>query len=396
MILANPNGDVPSNYAKEDDVRAGIDEYIARNGVAASTIKAYFVDRNKEIVTVTNGEDHGQGQCGSAPGLTNPCEVGENHEIPWQRGVMGVTIISTAQTGSIFAGALGWDTLSGAARSSAYIFVQTTTGDISVQPIAIFRRPENYREFEFNQVYTLIESDSTQGGGNWGWVNWNGQSSSAQSIQALINCGYNPGTRTHDEWVARCPSGANTVGEGPTIHYTSTLVSPFGPDDTMPGVTPLPVYYLRYGRGLTGWWVQASSGAVNSNCNDFLNRVEVGGEWELYNGVLKEGANFYIPIFDKVYDTGGSTGLRYHLRQIVKFFIRKPVPNANTDPDPDVSCRPRAVATPTWCPTCPPSPTPVTTHWFIRGKAKSFYSNNASGELGDLRSTFGHIVALDR
>ena len=396
MVLANPDFDVPSSGSKEDAVRAAINEYIVRNGVVANTVKAYFVDRNKEIVTVSQGEDRGQGHCGSAPGLGRPCEVSENGEIPWQRGVIGVTLISTAKTDSMFAGAMGWDTLSSAARSTAFIFVNTTTGDINVQPIALFRDPNNYQEFEINQIYTLIEGENTQGGGNWGWVNWNGLSSSAQAIQALINCGFNPGTATYAAWVARCPGHPNVDGQGPTLHYES-----IPPEGTyLPSVIERRVPYLRYGPGMTGWWVPASSGAVNSNCNDFIQRVEQGGEFEYYPEGLREGATFYIPIFDKVHDVGGSTGLRYHLRQIVKFFIR--IPTGNNDPDPDVSCRPRPMPTSTAtcvggvCPTSTPGGGGNQTHWFIRGKAKSFYNNVDSGELGDLRSSLNHTVALDR
>src|SRR5688572_11511629 len=187
MILNNPDGDVPSNNVKEDAVRTAINDYIVRNGVAANTVKAYFVSRNKEIVTVSQGEDRGQGHCGSSAGLGRPCEVGENGEIPWQRGVVGVTLISTAQTDSIFAGVMGWNTLSGAARSTAFIFVNTTVGDINVQPIAIFRRPENYEEFRFGQIYTLIDDANQQGSGSWGWVDWNGEGSSATNIRALID-----------------------------------------------------------------------------------------------------------------------------------------------------------------------------------------------------------------
>src|SRR5688572_1926384 len=170
MRLANPDGDVPSSGAKEDEVRTAINEYIVRNGLAANTVKSYFVNRNKQIVTVGMGEERGQGRCGSVPGMIGPCEVGENGEIPWQRGVIGVTLISTAQTDSIFAGLMGWNTLSSAARATAFIFVNTTTGDINVQPIALFKEPETYVEFEIDRVYTLIEGGETQGGGNWGWV----------------------------------------------------------------------------------------------------------------------------------------------------------------------------------------------------------------------------------
>ena len=395
MVLANPTADVPSSAAKEDAVRTEIDNYITSNKGNASTVEAYFVNANKEIVTVANGEDHGQGQCGSAPGLTRPCQVGENSGIPWQRGIVGVTLLSRVDTPSIFVGVLGWDRVGGAARSTAFIFVTTSTGDINVQPIAIFRRPENYQEFQFDQIYTLIDDAGSQGSGSWGWVDWNGEGSSATNIKSLINCGFNPGTLTHAAWVARCPAFAGVVGEGPTLHYAS--VPPAG--TYLPSTTEQRVPFLKYGPGMTGWWVNGSTGAVISNCKDFQDKVMTGTETENYGGVMRSGITFYVPIFDNTYQPGGSTSLRFHLRQIVKFFFRKPVGSWNSDPDPDVSCNPRTAPTATVCALCTPYPTPTPasqSHWFIRGKAKSFYSNNASGELGDLRSSFGHLVVLDR
>ena len=397
MVLLNPNGDVPSNNVKEDAVRQTITDYIIANGVNPNTVKAYFVNANKEIVTVHNGEDHGQGQCGSAFGSSRPCQIGLNDGIPWQLGILGVTLISTAQTDSIFAGALGWNTLTGEARSSAFILVNTISGDINVQPIAIFRRPENYEEFRFGQTYTLLDGNVTQGGGQWGWIDWNGQSSSRQAILDLINCGFNPSS-THEQWVARCP-GTQTNGEGPTRHFTSTLPATTYLPHPAP-MNPGP-RYLKYGPAMSGWWVGGSSGSPTSSCRDFWDRVNRGGE---YDG-LREGVYLFFPIFDKTHDVGGASGLRFHLRQIVKFFVGKPVGTYNNpSPADDVSCTPVTPPAPTPCPvgTVCPTPTPLPSggggniKWFIRGKAISFYDNAASGELGDLRSSLGHTVTLDR
>jgi Flp pilus assembly protein TadG len=386
----------PSPASQEDAVRDAINTYITANKAGVGTVTAYFVNKDKQIVTVASGENHGSGTCGSSQGPNNPCEVGSNGEIPWELGVDGVTLISQAQSGSFFAGVMGWNTLQGGARSTAFIFNPTAVSNINVQPLALFRRPDDYQEFQFGQIYTLLDGDVTQGGGNWGWLDWNGNGSSRTMIQNFINCGFNPSDTTQAQWLARCPSaGNNTDGEGPTQHYRSTL-----PADTyLPEANVTLVHYLKYGAGMSGWWIAGSSGSPNSSCTDFWNKVHAGGQWDGRD----EGVYIYFPIFDNTYDTGGATGLRFHLRQIVLFFVKKPTGTLqNPDPSDWISCRPMA-------PTATPQPTATPTgaspaspdssggtHWYIQGRAKSFYSNNASGELGDLCASLSHFVGLDR
>ena len=377
LLDPNNNGNLPGTAAQEDAIRSSLEQYVAANKVVTDTIEAYFVNRNKQIVTAVIGEDHGQGHCGVA----RPCQVGENGMVPWNIGAVGITVKTRSETGSFFMGALGWNTVASAARATAFIGVTTTTGNIAVQPIALYTRTVDINNIQFDTWYTLLDGDVQQGSGNWGWVNFNGQASSSTVIEAWFYCGFNPSVDAN-QWVTSwCPSPnryQNAAGYGPTRHYVSANTPSYDPANT-----PTYVPYLKYGPGSAGWWVEASSGAVNSSCQEFQNMVQSRAT----NTPDGNGVYLNFPIFDEVRQPSGGSTLRYHLRAVARFFIRPT----------DVSCRPNSIPTPTPCAGCP-TPTPTngnSTRWLVVGKAKNFYESSGSGELGDIRRAFFRTVFLD-
>ena len=374
---------------QERQIRTTIEQYAAANGVAANTIQAYFVNAQKQIVSVQANGNVGN-PCGTAGGLS-PCQVGNNGEVPWNLGAIGVTVSGRAETGAYFVRILGWNTISATARATALVEITSSTSDITVLPLGLFTSTINIDNIQFGQVYTLINGDGSQGGGQWGWVDFNGNGGSATVSKAWLSCGFNPSV-TQARWPIWCPSYTQANGWGPTQHYRSTI-NP-NPADFHPEALPVMVRFLQYGYRAAGWWLAASSGTVNSACQVLYDHV--------YNTSTNTpdglGAYLYFPVFDATYDNGNQ-GLAYHVRIIASFFLNKPTGNSKQSGQ-DISCRPQTLPTAT-----PNPPTPTATpvgggggnvKWFILGKAMRFYDNTSSGQIGDIFHAFGRTVALDR
>src|SRR5215218_10780340 len=82
MIYDNPNGDVDWNGTYELNIRTAIDTYAAMNGVMTTTLESYFINDDKQVITVNNGVGRDGERCGNAE-PRGPCEVGENGRVPW-------------------------------------------------------------------------------------------------------------------------------------------------------------------------------------------------------------------------------------------------------------------------------------------------------------------------
>jgi hypothetical protein len=385
MVRDNPGGDVDYNHTVELEIRAAINEVAARNGVVTTTLKAYFVNDDGQLITVNNGINRGQGNCGVSQ-ARGPCEVGDNGRVPWTLGAKGIDVIGTAETESFFMRIIGWDKVSGAADATAYMGVGAMADNISLLPIGLFTNTVDIHNLVEGQHYQLIDATLDNGSGNWGWVDYNGRGVSATTARAWLECGFNP-SATEAQWRATwCPDHRNAPGWGPTQHFM-----PLGegawpawaadPDD------PTFIHAIVYGEEHHGWWLRGSSGSVNANCKDLEDRVDRAGA---------AGIDVLFPIFDIVEPLGGTDSM-YHVRIIVAFRL------INHGARRDVSCRP---SNPTPIPTSttlPGTPTPTAippapnrTKWRIEGDAIRIYSSSSSGRHGDLRHTSVPVVFLDR
>ena len=389
MITDNPDGDVDGSAAVEGVIRSAVEQYAAQNGVITSTMQIYFVDDYKQIVTVNVGLDKGKGNCGiGQPG--GLCEVGQNGLVPWTIGAKGIYAKGTAETDTFFMKLLGWDKAGAAASATAFIGVGAMADNVSLVPLGLYGTSGgaaggiDIDQIKIGGHYVLIDSTLDTGSGNWGWVDYNGQGTSATTVRAWLTCGFNPSV-TQSQWeTSWCPKYSNAPGWGPTRHYVS--MSP--PADWVPGPdpsNPSPVYpyYLKYGLKENGWWLRGSSGAVNSNCQDFKDRADASGS---------TGIEVLFPFFDRIIPAGG-TDSYYHVRVVFAFQVKEGY----------VTCKPTAAPTPTVCPvgvTCPPPPTPIPgggkTKWHIEGDATRIFSSAASGRHGDIRRTSVPVIFLDR
>jgi hypothetical protein len=256
--------------------------------------------------------------------------------------------------------------------------VGAVADNISLVPIGLFTSTLDIENIVEGQRYTLIDSTFDAGSGNWGWVNYTPDGGSANVVKAWITCGYNPSIRAN-QWATWCPDYRNANGGwGPTQHYIP-LHDPNDDESYLPDPNATFVYSIVYGEKWDGWWLHGSSGAVNSNCTDFKDRVD------RQNG--GNGITVLFPIFDdRIADTG--SGTRFHVRIIVAFLMKRG----------DVTCRPAALPTATPCSGCPtptPDPNGNKTKWHIEGVAQHIYSTSSSGRHGDLRHNKVHVIFLE-
>jgi Putative Flp pilus-assembly TadE/G-like len=372
MILANPDYDVPGTATQETDILNSIYQYAALNNVPTNTLQAYFVTSSKQVVSVASNPG---GTCGST--LAQACQVGQNGEVPWELGAIGINIKSRAASGSSFMRLIGWDSLAASASATAFMGVGASQDDVSLVPIALFTDTTNIN-YVPGTTYTLLDADTTLGSGNWGWVDFNGSGTSATTVGAWLTCGFNPIVDA-DRWPDWCPSDRNAPGQGPTQHYRP-VQDPSPPDNYDPESEPFFVSQIVYGPGRDGWWLAGSSGGVNANCQDFQHRINNGPN---------AGTTVLFPIFDRQISGGGNDTM-YHVRVIVAFLLQQG----------DVGCHPYTPPTPTPCGLCP-TPTPGPNgggnreKWFIQGIAQQIYSRSSSGRIGNLRSASDHVVFLD-
>src|SRR5207249_3346956 len=174
-----------------------------------------------------------------------------------------------ATTDSFFMKVFGWDKVGASANAVAFMGITTDSADVSILPIGLYTSTLDINNIQFGTTYNLLNADVTQGSGNWGWVDFNGNGDPANVVGAWLQCGFNPAV-TQSQWEQQwCPGYDNAPGWGPTQHFVSARTSTYDPayDYTM-------VPYLVYGGGSDGWWVEGSSGTVNANCHDFRQRVQ--------------------------------------------------------------------------------------------------------------------------
>jgi hypothetical protein len=387
MIRLN-DYDVDGSQALEDAIRTKIDNYAAANGIQANSLVAYFVNDNKQLVTANIGEDRGKGHCGNGQ-AAGPCEVGANGLVPWSLGAKGIMVKGTARTDSFFMSIFGWNQVGASASATAFMMVGAAVDNISLVPMGLFSNTfPDLSDLEPGQHWPLINSEVGFGSGNWGWVCYNETAScSATLAKEWLTCGYNP-SWNDAQWYANCV-GANNDGSGPTRLYSSVE----GSDPLRPLLPDYELYpSLIYGDGEYGMWLQGSSGAVNSNCKDFEQRVKAEDKANNYQGTV-----VLFPIFDLQYD-GGGTSTYYHVRLVVAFRIYDhKIPGEEKD---YVSCNPSNPPTATPCPNYPdclatPTPSGSRTKWRIEGDVERIYSTTSRGRHGSLRDTTVHVVALD-
>jgi Flp pilus assembly protein TadG len=397
MIRLN-DYDVDGSQALEDAIRTKIENYAAANGIEANSLVAYFVNDNKQLVTTNIGEDRGKGHCGNGQ-AAGPCEVGANGLVPWSLGAKGIMVKGTARTDSFFMSIFGWNQVGAAASATAFMGVGAMVDNIKLVPLGLFSNTfPDLSDLEPGQHWPLINSEVGYGSGNSGWVNYNVESSgSAQLLQAWLICGFNP-SWNRAQWDANCPSGSNVNGSGPTKHYKN-LDSDNPPDGEpdiplQPEGAPTFIGSLVYGDGKYGWWLQGSSGQVNSNCKDFEKRVQDEDAANNYQGTV-----VLFPIFD-IKREGTGTGTMYHVRLVVAFRIY----DHKSPPAPEtkdyVSCKPSNPPTATPCPNYPdclatPTPSANKIQWHIEGDVERIYSTSSHGRHGSLRDTIAHTIFLD-
>ena len=383
MIYDNPNETVDWLWDPyELNIKVAIDTYAAMNGIITSTLEAYFVNDDKQIVTVNNGIPKGGQNCGIAQ-PRGPCQVGENGRVPWTLGAKGIMVKGKAQTPSYFMSIFGYNEVGATATATAFMGVGSSIDNIGLLPMGLFTTSLNINNMRPGDHHTLIEADENQGSGNWGWVDYNGEGSSRTILGNWLICGYNPSVRTEEQWQAHCPDEPSTWGDdrnfGPTEHY-QPIRDPLRPNYYDPEADPTYVYSIIYGEKWHGWWVYGSSGAVNANCQDLERKVDNS----------PDGYAVLFPIFDRDIEDG--PGSYFHVRLIVAFMLYPGY----------VSCRPAHPPTPTPCAGPCPTPTPGggggggrVTHWHIEGDVIQIHSTASNGRHGDLRETYAHSIFLD-
>ena len=378
MIRNNPVNDVDYGHSYELEIKRAIESYAAQNGVLTSTLQTFFVNDDKQIVTVNRGIERGGQPCGVNQ-ARGPCQVGENGVVPWTLGAKGIDVRGTAQTDSFFMRVFGWDKVTAGASATAFMGVGAMIDNVRLVPIGLFTSTLDLENIREGQRYLLIDADLETGSGNWGWVDYTGNGTNRPVVAAWLTCGYNPSV-TQATWPAWCPDSSGVDGHGPTRHYV-----PISPANWDPNPNATYIAAIVYGERHYGWWVRGSSGTVNANCQDFQRYIDSTGD---------EGVVVHFPIFDRVLPGGGTDSL-YHIRIIISFRLRQG----------DVGCRRNdPPPTPTPCPAplvCPtPTPSPPGggggTRWRIEGEAVRIYSTGSSGRHGDLRETSVPAIFLDR
>lgn len=341
MILAYA-WDVDYGADTDTAINNALTTYATQHGIPRSSLEAYYVNDNKQLVVTT--------------------QVGSTGYVPWVEGAKGIVVKSRGETDSFFMRVFGWNKVGASATSSAFMGIAVDSGaGIPVLPVGFFTGTNQLNNLTIGQSYTLIDGDSRYTSGNWGYIDFNGVGGSASTTNAWLACGFNPIVQTADQWRAwttaqNCnPGGNDTHPDGPTLHYMCG-----DPACSTPG-TAIQVPYLKFGVGSDGWWLGGSTGTTNSNCQDLANIVND-----------TEGKHFMVPIFDNWLGTG--TGTYFHLLAIGRFWI---------DPASNVDCHvndPGGLSH---------------EHWHIQGTFESLYTAGATGRHGDLRHTSERVVFLD-
>lgn len=365
MLYDNKGVVGPGDKYIEDELASIITDYAGVNGVVTDTIVAYFVNDNKQIVSASQGKDgNGNVICGTSAGQS-PCEVGQNGYVPWNKGVKGITVTARAETDAFFMSLFGYKTIAADATATAFMGPAVISGqDVTLLPIGFYTTTERLLQMVPEKKYTLISGNLRKiptpldpdmewdVSGNWGYVNFNGEGTSTNVVNAWIACGFSPRALTNADWTAFCTANKYTgvtKAKGPTQYWTGT--------GSAPSAGPFTAPWLEW-KGTDGkgpdWWLQGSSG-VSSSCSFFRDLVD-----------SFEGKSVYvIPIFDRW--TGGGDNTYFHLLTLASFRFESD----------DINCHsPRQ-------------------QWAIEGFFEYSYSAGASGYHGDLVHNSEHTVFLE-
>jgi hypothetical protein len=352
MVLHNPV-DVDGDPTLDARINLTITNYANLHGVTRNNLEAYYVNADKQIVSNV--------------------QVGQLGYVPWASGgAKGITVRNRAETGSFFMKLIGWDNVGARASSTAFMGVAVDSGTgVPAIPVGLFTDTQHLNDLTLGQTYTLIDGDTQQGSGNWGWINFNGSGISASTVGAWLDCGFDPRIATDAEWNQYCPAERNVNDAmGPTLHYQCDD----HPDCRTPVALTNPIYvpYMKWGPGDQGWWMLGSSGTAMSNCHDL----------ETY---VVNGKHYVLPVFDYIDNSHNGSNIRYHLIGLAKFKIVNASVQCNYNPP-----------TPTPVPTPQPTATPQpNSHWTVAGIYEGLYVSGASGGPGDLRHTSLRTVYLD-
>jgi hypothetical protein len=341
------NEDVDGSAQSETDVRNAIVQYVSMNGVPTGTLQAYFVDDNKQLVTVSSGT----GGCGSA---SNPCPVGKNGSIPWTLGARGIIVTNRAQTGSIFFRVFGVNEIGATATAAAFMGVAADSSpELAISPIT-FRLSNGIGGFKPGQSYTLMQGDSRYDEGPWGAINYNSYTSLPVAY-AWMDCGYKPSLGSVADWNRWCGGGGHggVHGYGPTQYWTGDA----GPDNG-PYFAPR----LQWGEGTAGWWLAGDSLTARDNCDLFELVVEA-----------LDDTNQLLPMYDANSDLGGNAA--FHLRVPAWFHVENSYVNCHV-PDPDGGGGEHA-------------------EWHVEGTFMQKVAIGSSGVHGDMRHNSLHVVFLE-
>jgi hypothetical protein len=347
FMASGTNEDEDGTLTQERDVRNAILQYASANGVLTTTLTAFFVDNNKQLVTVSDG----LGGCGDAE---NPCPVGKNGVIPWTRGATGVIITVRAQTGSIFFKVFGLDTIGATASATAYVGVAAdSSSEFAISHIGF---PMNYGTsgLQPGQTYPLMDGDSRYDVGDWATINYN-NNMDGEVEDAWFDCGYNPSLGSVGAWNLWCGSGGHhdAHGYGPTQYWTGATDASNGPY-TAPR--------LQWGAGMAGWWLSGYSLTASDNCDALDNALHELNDRDVL-----------LPLYDMSADLGG--GYAFHLLAPGLFHIENSYADCHiSDPDP---------------------PGSEHAEWHVEGTFMQQPSAGSSGVHGDLRHNSLHVVFLE-
>jgi hypothetical protein len=348
VMARNNDSDVDGTAIQEDNVRNAIVQYAGLNGVMTGTLQAYFVDDNKQLITVADGE----GGCGTD---TVPCPVGKNGGIPWTLGAKGIMVTNRAQTGSFFFKIFGWDKVGATASATAYMGVAADSSpELAIMPIGVPIDTNGVANLNPGQDYTLMEGDSRYDEGIWGYMDYNAYGGGGPVTTAWLDCGYKPALAAQNEWNQWCtyPGDSGKHAYGPTQYWT-------GADN--PDNGPYFAPRLRWGVGDTGWWLAGNEQSMRDSCDVAKNLIENLNDTDVL-----------IPMFDAL--TGSGNNATFHLLTVGWFHIQ----------DAQVDCN-----------VSDQSGSGHHAEWRIQGVFQQKVSAGSSGAHGDMRHSSLHVAFLE-
>lgn len=350
--------------SEEDKIRDEINRIATANGidVAANPVTAYFVNDQKQVVTVSTGEE--------GCGLTNPCQVGKNGKIPWAGGAKGIYVTVRSETDTFLMSAIGFNKVSATASTTAFMGVATNeTSSVGLLPIAFFTNTNELNNLTIGRDYTLISGSTKRGPGLWGYIDFNGGGQVGSGgggngtavTRAWIECGFSPYITTGALWSERCPQHSNNPGLGPLAYWEGQEDSLVGPKYTYDEIK-WPTAANEW------WWLQGSTGSVNSACQFFEGIAD-----------LIQDKEFLIPIFDSMVGDAHGNNAKFHLIGLARFQITSTSIRCKKNDQGNYG-----------------TPVPEDEdHWIITGKYISRYAAGSTGTHGDLRRSSNHLLFLE-